>query len=63
MKNFLVKVEYNFDVSYLKTMEYRVQGSSFPVAVAKALRLFRKDVKGRRVKTGRIIFTQYATAI
>ena len=48
MKHYLVEVMWNDP--YPKKFPYRMEGSSIAVGVGKALRQFRKDVRGRRIK-------------
>ena len=48
MKNFLVQIIWNDP--YPKRYEYRSEGSNFAVGIARAVRTFRKENKGRRVK-------------
>lgn len=59
MQNYLVEVSLNDP--YPKRFNYRTTGSSFSVAVGKALRMFRAEFKGRRVKEATIKFQHYAS--
>jgi len=59
MKNYLVII--TIDDPYPKKFTYRTEGSSFAVGVAKALRTFRKEFKGHRIKNGNIHFEHYAS--
>ncbi len=48
MKTYLIKV--SLLDPYPKENIYRAEGSNFPCAVGKALRQWRKDYKGRKIK-------------
>jgi hypothetical protein len=48
MKDFLVKITTN--IPYPKTLEYRTKGSSFGTAIGRAIRQWRKEMNGKKVK-------------
>lgn len=47
MKTFIVQVTVN--VPYPRTFEYRTVGSNLWTGVSKALKQFKKEVKGKRI--------------
>ena len=59
MKKYLASI--TIDDPFPKKFDYRVEGSSLAVAGAKALRVFRKELKGRRLKQIKLLLTFYGT--
>lgn len=49
MKHYTIDITWNDP--YPKNFTYREDGSSIAVAVGKAMRTFRKEQKGRRIKS------------
>ena len=45
---FIAKVKAN--IPYPKEFEYRIKATQFSAAASRAVRAFRKDMKGKRVK-------------
>jgi hypothetical protein len=60
MKHYLIDI--SWFQPYPKTATYRIIGSSFSVAVGKALRQFRRENKGRKIKSATIKFQMYGLA-
>lgn len=59
MKHVDVQVKWN--APYPKEYSTRITASSFPTAVARALRAWRSENKGKRITEVRIVARQYAT--
>ena len=59
MKKYLATI--TIDDPFPKKFDYRVEGSSLAVAGAKALLVFRKELKGRRLKQIKLLLTFYGT--
>jgi hypothetical protein len=59
MKQYLVEILWNDP--FPKQSPYRTEASSFIPAIAKALRIWRKENKGRKIKKGMIKFQHYGT--
>ena len=49
---FIVRVKAN--IPYPKEFEYRIEATQFSTASSRAIRQFRKELKGKRLKTIRI---------
>ena len=56
MKNFFIEV--NYRDPYPLKKEYRIEGTKFPIAVKRALDLFREDTKGKRIKKFWLVVVQ-----
>jgi len=46
--NFLIKISVN--LPYPRDFEYRIEATSFGTAVNRAFKLFRKELKGRKIR-------------
>ena len=55
-KNYLVQV--TVEVPYPRTLEFRQEASGIAPAVSRAIKLVRKQIKGKRIKEMRIKVVQ-----
>ena len=60
MAHYLVEVRW--DDPYPKVFNYRTVGSNIGLGAYRALKQFRKENKGRRIKSVSLKVNQYATA-